>query len=81
MRREQLEHVIRASGSIADDDEIMVVGSQALLGSYPNAPEALLRSVEVDLFPTNSAVRTHCRCSRSPPAAADRPLPAQGLPR
>lgn len=57
MRRDQLEHVIRASASIADDDEIMVIGSQALLGSHPDAPAALLRSVEVDVFPKNEPAR------------------------
>lgn len=51
MQREQLEHVIRAAASISDDDEIMVVGSQAMLGAYPDAPAELLRSVEVDVFP------------------------------
>ena len=53
MQREQLEHVIRAAASIVDDDEIMVVGSQAVLGAHPAAPAALLRSVEADVFPRN----------------------------
>lgn len=57
MQREELEHVIRAAASIADDDEIMVIGSQALLGSHPDAPAALLRSVEVDVFPRNEPER------------------------
>jgi hypothetical protein len=33
MKRSQLEHVIRACANIADDDEIIVVGSQAILAS------------------------------------------------
>jgi hypothetical protein len=57
MRREQLEHLIRASADIADDDEIVVVGSQAILGAHPDAPEALLRSVEADVFPRNHPER------------------------
>jgi hypothetical protein len=28
----ELEHVIRAAADIADDDEIVVIGSQAVLG-------------------------------------------------
>jgi hypothetical protein len=32
MTREQLEHIIRAASVIAQDDEIIVVGSQAILG-------------------------------------------------
>jgi hypothetical protein len=51
VQRDQLEHVIRAAASIADDDEIMVVGSQSVLGAHPDAPAELLRSVEADVFP------------------------------
>jgi hypothetical protein len=45
MKRIDLEHIIRAAGSIADDDEIVVVGSQAILAQFPNAPSDLLRSM------------------------------------
>ena len=51
MNRLQLEHIIRASGSIADDSHIVVVGSQAILGQYPEAPAELLVSMEADVFP------------------------------
>jgi hypothetical protein len=57
MKRAQLEHIIRASADIADDDEIIVVGSQSILGSYPNAPETLLVSAEADVFPKNRPER------------------------
>ena len=53
MRRIDLEHIIRASGSIANDDEIIIIGSQAILGQFPDAPSSLLVSVEVDVFPKN----------------------------
>ena len=33
MRREQLEHLIRACADLVDDDDIVVVGSQAILGA------------------------------------------------
>jgi hypothetical protein len=49
--REQLEHIIRAAASIADDDELIIVGSQAVLGQYPNAPPELLVSTEADVYP------------------------------
>jgi hypothetical protein len=52
--REELEHVIRAAGEIADDD-LVVIGSQAILGTYPDAPEALLFSMEADLFPLRAS--------------------------
>ncbi len=42
MRREQLEHVIRAAASITNDDDSVIVGSQAVLGRYLD-PAAHLR--------------------------------------
>lgn len=54
MTREQLEHVLRASGSIAGCRDLVVIGSQAILGSHPDAPAELLRSMEVDLFPRDA---------------------------
>ncbi len=51
MNREQLEHLIRASAVIAGDDEIVVIGSQAILGEHPHAPRQLLRSMEADVYP------------------------------
>jgi Nucleotidyltransferase of unknown function (DUF6036) len=53
MKRSELEHIIRAAGSIADDSEIVVIGSQAILGQFPDAPTALLASAEADVFPRN----------------------------
>lgn len=50
MRRHELEHLIRAAGSITGADEIVVIGSQAILGSLPDAPDSLLRSMEADVF-------------------------------
>lgn len=51
MKRSELEHLIRVAGSIADDSEIVVIGSQSILGQFPNAPLPLLVSAEADLFP------------------------------
>jgi hypothetical protein len=53
MKRSELEHLIRAAGSIADDSEIVVIGSQSILGQFPDAPPELLASAEADLFPMN----------------------------
>ena len=53
MRRSELEHLIRASGDIADDDEIIIIGSQAILGQFPDAPPRLLSSMEADVYPRN----------------------------
>lgn len=57
MTREQLEHIIRAAATIAADDEIVIIGSQAILGQFPNAPAELLVSVEADVFPRNHPER------------------------
>jgi hypothetical protein len=53
MKRSELEHLIRAAGSIASDSEIIVIGSQSILGQFPDAPQTLLVSAEADLFPRN----------------------------
>ncbi len=52
MNRAEFEHVLRAAADIVDD-ELVVIGSQSVLAQYPNAPESLLKSAEVDLFPRN----------------------------
>lgn len=57
MRRVDLEHIIRAAAQIADDDEIIVIGSQAVLGEYPEAPAGLLVSTEADVYPKNRPER------------------------
>ncbi|HVS66768.1 MAG TPA: DUF6036 family nucleotidyltransferase [Thermoanaerobaculia bacterium] len=53
MTREQLEHLIRAAADIADDDELIILGSQAILGQFPNAPPELCVSADLDLYPKN----------------------------
>jgi hypothetical protein len=53
MTRDQLEHAIRAASDVAGDDELWVFGSQALLGTFPDAAEPLRASIEVDLQPKN----------------------------
>ena len=50
VQRHELEHLIRAAGAITGAEEIIVIGSQAILGSLPDAPFLLLRSSEADLF-------------------------------
>jgi hypothetical protein len=54
MQRFELEHIIRASGDIAKDDEIIVIGSQSILGQFPDAPVRLLVSMEMDVYPRNN---------------------------
>jgi hypothetical protein len=49
--------VIRASGAIAADDEIVVIGSQSVLGQFPRAPAVLLGSMEAGIHPANHPER------------------------
>ena len=53
MNRSQLEHAIRAACDVADDDALIVFGSQAILGEHPDAPAELRASIEVDIQPIN----------------------------
>src|SRR5260221_7910191 len=50
MQRAQLEHIIRAAAAITGTDRFVIVGSQAILGQFPNPPGELLVSVEADVF-------------------------------
>lgn len=52
MFRDQLEHIIRAAGTITDTDSITVVGSQAILASIEGTPKELCQSIEADIYPT-----------------------------
>jgi hypothetical protein len=53
VNREQLEHAIRAACQIIDHPEVIVVGSQAILGSYDEdqLPDAATMSRECDILP------------------------------
>lgn len=50
MRRSELEHVIRAACGVTGAREIVIIGSQSVLGLFPNAPDTLLVSIEADVF-------------------------------
>ncbi|MDZ4655001.1 MAG: DUF6036 family nucleotidyltransferase [Coriobacteriia bacterium] len=53
MRYDQLEHAIRAACDISGDTELLIFGSQSILGTYPEAPESLRASIEVDVQSKN----------------------------
>ena len=57
MQRSELEHIIRASGDVAQDDEIVIIGSQSILGQFPDAPIRLLASMEADVYPRHHPER------------------------
>jgi hypothetical protein len=53
MRGDQLEHAIRAACQITGQTEVIVVGSQAILGTYPEYELSSLAtgSLEIDILP------------------------------
>ena len=57
MKRHELEHVIRAAGAIAGSTQLYIIGSQAILGMYPDAPLELLMSQKVDTWPAEDPAK------------------------
>ncbi len=51
MTRSQLEHLLRAAGAIAGTQDLVVIGSQAILAWAEHLPASLLVSLEADLYP------------------------------
>jgi hypothetical protein len=51
MKRSDLEHILRASKGVTGETEFIVIGSQAILGLFPDAPRVLRQSMEADLYP------------------------------
>jgi hypothetical protein len=51
MRREHLEHVLRAASQIANDPDVLIIGSQSILGAIPEdqLPSEATASIEVDV--------------------------------
>jgi hypothetical protein len=54
MKLSEVEHVLRAAAEVTQEKEFICIGSQAILGQYPDAPRELRVSMELDLYP-----RTH----------------------
>jgi hypothetical protein len=51
VRKGDFDHLVAVAASITGEDEIVVIGNQAILGSVEAPPEAMLRSLEADLYP------------------------------
>lgn len=51
MQRVELEHILRASSGVTGETEFIIVGSQAILGRFPDAPRVLRVSMELDIYP------------------------------
>jgi len=53
---DDLLRVVRALAYEFETDTVFVVGSQAILASMPDAPEAARESPEIDAFPANAKI-------------------------
>jgi hypothetical protein len=53
MRRDRLEHAIRAACQIIEQPAVIIFGSQAILGTYSEGqlPDAATMSAEIDVLP------------------------------
>ena len=51
MKRSELAHILRAACDVTNDPEILVIGSQAILGSFgeDELPSDVIRSIEADV--------------------------------
>jgi hypothetical protein len=58
MKKEQLDHILRSAGTITGEKQFVIIGSQALHAQYPDLPDLICASSEVDLFATANADRT-----------------------
>ena len=68
MTREQLAHILRSAARITDDPGILVIGSQAILGSYWEAdlPTDAWLSIEADIAPPSRLRGTECVAVTAP---------------
>jgi len=58
MKKQQLDHVLRAAGRITGQKRFIIIGSQSLHGKYPDLPDDIVRSAEVDLIVSGHPDRT-----------------------
>ncbi len=58
MKKQHVEHVLRAAGRITGEKKIIIIGSQSLHGKHPDVADSIVRSVEVDLYAKHNSSRT-----------------------
>lgn len=51
MQRPDLEHLIRATATLTDKLEVVIISDQSILGTYPKVPAALLTSMVAEIYP------------------------------
>lgn len=58
MKKQQVDHALRAAGRITGEKQFIIVGSQSLHGKCPDLPDEILTSFEVDLIAARNIDRT-----------------------
>jgi hypothetical protein len=58
MKKQQVDHVLRAAGRITGEKQFIIIGSQSLHGRHPDLADDIVRSAEVDLIAKHEASRT-----------------------
>jgi len=57
MKKQQVDHVLRVAGRSTGEKQFVIIGSQSLHGTYPDVPDEILTSFEVDLIASKHADR------------------------
>src|SRR5689334_24069104 len=50
MKKQQVDHILRAAGRITGEKRFVIIGSQSLHGKYPDMADEIVMSAEVDLI-------------------------------
>ena len=58
MNKQQLDHILRAAGRVTGEKQFIIIGSQSLHGKFPDLPDDIVRSAEVDLIASRASDRT-----------------------
>ena len=58
MKKQHVDHVLRAAGRITGERQFIIIGSQSLHGRHPDLADEILTSFEVDLIATARIDRT-----------------------
>jgi hypothetical protein len=58
MKKQQVDHILRAAGRLTGERQFVIIGSQSLHGKYPDIADDIVRSVEVDLIAKQNPSRT-----------------------
>ena len=58
MKKQQVDHILRAAGEITGETQFIIIGSQSLHGKHPDIPDEIVMSFEVGLIAKSKPDRT-----------------------